>query len=353
MLKYSELKRNMSTFNQPLVISFPHFSPPTGGPGSFQCHISNFLKNCGHQIVFPKDKVVPDIIIVIGGTNKLAWLYQCKQQGTKIVQRLDGLNWRHEVDSFPIKTRIIYNLRNWLMWIIRKYFADHVVYQSKFVGDWWHRKYGTANCAESIIYNGTDLSRFRPKEKNISRSTLPSILCVEGNMHDDPTTIKILTTVTKQLIKEGYINKTSICGGILSKAYHQLINEKDIRLLGKVSRKEMHNVYNNADIFFNLEINPPCPNSVIEALAAGLPVVGFDTGSLSELVSSNAGIIVPYKGDPWKLDLPDVSTLINGIKEVINNLEKYSKAARIEAEQRFGLDKMLTLYWEVFKNVLI
>lgn len=342
----------MNTLNRQLTIGFPHVSPYTGGPGSFQCHISNFLQRCGYQIVFPSSKVVPDIILVIGGTIKLPWLWWCKLRGAKIVQRLDGLNWRHEVDFSPIKTRLIYNVRNRLMWIIRQYIADHVVYQSKFVRDWWHQKYGKANCAETVIYNGTDLSRFTPIKKDIGISYLPSLLCVEGNLHDDPITIKILTTITKQLINEGCISVTSICGGVTSRAHAQLVNEKGIQLLGEVSRDAMQTVFTNADIFLNLEINPPCPNSVIEALASGLPVVGFDTGSLRELVPSNAGMIVPYSGNPWELDLPDISVMVNGIKQVIDKLDNYSESARIAAEQHFGLEKMGNAYLTVFKKLL-
>ena len=53
--------------------------------------------------------------------------------------------------------------------------------------------------------------------------------------------------------------------------------------------------------------NKPCPNSVIEALASGVPVVGYNSGSLKELVG-NAGIILPYTGgDPNKMEGPNCS----------------------------------------------
>jgi hypothetical protein len=40
-----------------------------------------------------------------------------------------------------------------------------------------------------------------------------------------------------------------------------------------------------------------------------LPVIGFDTGSLSEIVDGDAGCLVPYGGNPWKLEKPDIPAL--------------------------------------------
>ena len=62
-------------------------------------------------------------------------------------------------------------------------------------------------------------------------------------------------------------------------------------------------------MMYSAEVNPPCPNSVIESLACGLPVIGFDSGSLKELVTDDAGCIVPYGSNPWKLETPDISAL--------------------------------------------
>ena len=73
----------------------------------------------------------------------------------------------------------------------------------------------------------------------------------------------------------------------------------------------------SSHLLFSAEVNPPCPNSVIEALACGLPVVGFDTGSLSELVQGDAGRLVPYGADQWKLQKPDIPMLAEVATEVL------------------------------------
>jgi glycosyltransferase involved in cell wall biosynthesis len=98
---------------------------------------------------------------------------------------------------------------------------------------------------------------------------------------------------------------------------------------------------------FSAEINPPCPNSVIEALACGLPVVGFDTGSLSEIVRGDAGRVVPYGGDEWKLQKPDMPALANATGEVFDEQDRFRTLARARAESFFDVEKMVDEYLKV------
>ncbi len=64
--------------------------------------------------------------------------------------------------------------------------------------------------------------------------------------------------------------------------------------MDEVKREHIPWLMRSSHLLFSAEVNPPCPNSVIEALACGLPVIGFDTGSLSEIVQGGAGRLVPY-----------------------------------------------------------
>ena len=88
---------------------------------------------------------------------------------------------------------------------------------------------------------------------------------------------------------------------------------------GQFRASEIPKLARSSHLMYCAEVNPPCPNSVIEALACGLPVIGFDSGSLKELVTDDAGCVVPYGANPWKLETPDISALaaIGG-----ENLEK-------------------------------
>jgi glycosyltransferase involved in cell wall biosynthesis len=86
---------------------------------------------------------------------------------------------------------------------------------------------------------------------------------------------------------------------------------------------------------------------VIEALACGLPVIGFYTGSLPEIVQGDAGRLVPYGADQWKLKEPDIPMLAEVATEVLQNQSQFRKAARERAELAFGLGKMVEEYLKV------
>jgi glycosyltransferase involved in cell wall biosynthesis len=75
-----------------------------------------------------------------------------------------------------------------------------------------------------------------------------------------------------------------------------------------------------------------------------LPVAGFATGALPELVTGDSGRLVPYGGDPWKLDTPAVPALVEAAREIRQDQPRFRRAARQRAEEAFGLDQMVDRY---------
>jgi glycosyltransferase involved in cell wall biosynthesis len=90
-----------------------------------------------------------------------------------------------------------------------------------------------------------------------------------------------------------------------------------LRWAGLVRREDIPRIDRSAHLLYSTDINAACPNSVIEALACGLPVIAYDTGALPELVPPQAGRVVPYGGDPWRLDPPDASGLVAAAVEIL------------------------------------
>lgn len=228
---------------------------------------------------------------------------------------------------------------------IRDRFADRVVYQSRFVQSWWREVYGAAPCDETIIYNAVDLGEFVPAPP-AREASKPRLLCVEGTLPAIPAYLEPLKSLSRRLTQLGLIEETIVCGDVGRRAAYELSGTPNLRILGLLERDKMPEVFQNS-IYLVLEVNPPCPNSVIEALASGAPVIGFDTGSLRELIPPEAGKLVPYGADPWRLEPPELRELEESALAVLADWRRFSRGARLVAEERFGLEGMVDRYLEV------
>jgi len=120
-----------------------------------------------------------------------------------------------------------------------------------------------------------------------------------------------------------------------------------VNFLGTLPREQIPFLARSSHFLYSAEVNPPCPNSVIESLACGLPVAGFETGSLRELVGEDASILVPYGADPWKLETPNIPALAEAVDAMLADQPRYRQAARVRAESALGVDGMVDAYLKV------
>ena len=119
-----------------------------------------------------------------------------------------------------------------------------------------------------------------------------------------------------------------------------------VRWLGVLPREEIPAADRSAHLLFSADLNAACPNSVVEALACGLPVVAFATGSLPELVQGSAGRVVPWGSNYWKLEPPDIPALAEAALGILADSERFRLGARLRAEEAFGLEEMVDKYIE-------
>ncbi len=326
-----------------MIICFPH-RPGSGGPGSFQILFEKYLTANGCKIEYRDNISTPDLIFIVGGTIQIFWLLKMKLKKIPILYRLDGLSWLHKKKSdINLKTFLLTEIRNFSSKIIHAYIADYVIYQSLFVQEWWNQKGFRYRKENKIIYNG---SSFSPNPNSIDEAKI-CLTIIEGNIDYSPYAIRIINHLADSLknvmtVKvyggfENYDNKFKFSNTVIYEGYLQ--------------REKIESILYNS-IYFSLDINPACPNTVIEALNCGIPVVAFDTGALKEIVSMDSGILVPYGSNPWKLEYPDVETLVNAILIIRDNYFFYSKNAITNAKKDFTIEIMGRKYLEIFREVL-
>lgn len=331
-----------------MIIAFPTKPSKHGGPGSFQQRFEYQLSLRGHQVVYPEDRTRPDVVMVLGGTRKIAWLLSLKAKGVPVIFRLGGISWLFKFKLPSGMRRIKTTLRLRLIPIYQRFLASGIIYQSEFSKEWLLKLNQSAHSKNSIIiYNGIDLDEFKPVKDNTGKI---SLLCVEGNIDYTPYAIDLLNYLQENLIEKSDFHSLILYGGFEKNANKSLLHPK-IDYRGVVSKEELPSIYRNA-VYLSLDVNAACPNTVIEALACGAPVVAFDTGSLNELVPPDAGILVPYGSDPWKLAYPDVDALAEAILRIKDNYAWYSANARKIAEERFSIEDMAEKYLEVINELI-
>lgn len=321
------------------------------GVASFRLKFEDGLRARGVDITYIISEP-SDAILVLAGTRHLLPLWKARSRGQRIVQRLDGINWVHKKRNTGLKHYLRAEYGNFILSFIRSRIATNIIYQSEFSRTWWEDWYGQARVPSTVIHNGVDLNVYTPGE---TRSNTPyKLLLVEGSLGGGyemglDNAIR-LTEILQQ--KHNLQVELMVVGKITDNHKKQVESKTQISInwMGSVPRERIPEIDRSAHLLFSADLNAACPNSVIEALACGLPVLSFDTGALNELVPGSAGRVVPYGGNPWNIDPPDVESLADAAVYVLQNQPPFRKSAREQAEANLGLDKMVDAYLKVLLN---
>jgi glycosyltransferase involved in cell wall biosynthesis len=328
-----------------------------GGMVSFQSKFARGLSRRGIQVSYDlRDRSI-DSILVIGGTRHLGQLWRAKHRGIRIVQRLDGMNWIHRRINTGAGHWLRAEYGNFILSVIRSQLVDAVAYQSKFSKDWWERVKGRTACQNNVIYNGVDLNCFSPDGDVFPGNDVLRILMVEGSFLGGyefglENAVHLASQVAQKVI-DGRQVELWVVGKVSSSTkqnWDKRLSERGennfltINWLGTIAHEAIHEIYQQSHLLFSADINAACPNSVIESLASGTPVIAFDTGALEEILGDMGGIAVPFGGDHWRLEKPDIPSLADGACKIIANLDTYRKSARRRAESVFNLELMVDQY---------
>jgi glycosyltransferase involved in cell wall biosynthesis len=331
----------------------------TGGMVSFRQRLTAGLVRRGLQVCDDLDDEQYEAVLVIGGTRQLGGLWRARQRGACIVQRLDGRNWLHRRRKTGLRHFLRAEYGNWNLSWIRSRMAQRIVYQSEFARDWWERAAGPTAVPNQVIYNGVDLSVYTPEGPGKPPERRWRLLLVEGSLMGGyelglETAVGLASELSQS--KNVAHSRFPVEGlelmvvGLVPAEIQSRWQQRSpapIVWAGVQPLERIPELDRSAHLLFSADLSPACPNAVIEALACGLPVVAFDTGALPEMVVGDAGRVVPYGGDPWRLAAPDIPALGRAAVEILADQERFRHAARLCAEAAFDLDMMVEKYLEV------
>ena len=204
--------------------------------------------------------------------------------------------------------------------------------------------------ALSVIPNGLDLEEFAPRHQGHVRHLL-------GIPQDARVVLFVAETVSDR--RKGFahlVEALARCGrnfpNLLVVSLGQNRPEVSDRIpcvhVGPVNNDRfLSMVYSAADLFAICSLQDNLPNTVLEALACGVPVVGYAVGGIPDMVRNGVnGLTVPVS---------DVDALARAISELLNSsvrCKEMGANARRIAVVEYSLELQARRYSELYAALL-
>jgi glycosyltransferase involved in cell wall biosynthesis len=123
------------------------------------------------------------------------------------------------------------------------------------------------------------------------------------------------------------------------------LNHK-ITLTGRIPRHDALSYIRAMDIFAFTSLNDGCPNTILEAMLAGTPIVATRVGAVPQLIEhGNHGLLV-QPGSATELS----EAMHNMLND--NNKQEYGNRAQHRALTEFAPPEEIASYWEVYQECL-
>ncbi len=193
----------------------------------------------------------------------------------------------------------------WLFFCVL--FAGKLVFLTAESADVVKRKFGWLGARKKIIIipNGLDIDKFLPKDRSEMRDGF------KIGMQSRLQPIKDHGTLLKafKLLKDrnpGVLLLLEIAGdGVTRDQIEKKIDELELRsnvkVLGMLDEPELVNFMQSLDIYVHATLGETLSNSIMQAMACGLPVVASNVWGVSNMICHNENGILYKGGDPANL----------------------------------------------------
>jgi sugar transferase (PEP-CTERM/EpsH1 system associated) len=259
------------------------------------------------------------------------------------VYDLDGLNIRYNLLRKAVKP-----------------FIHHHIAVSRDLAKWLIRTVGVPPDRVAQIYNGVDARRFHPRVGarpvfGPAGFASPETLVVGtvGRMEtvkDQLTLVRaFLHLLDVEPVARERVRLVMIGDGSLREEAQRLLEAANAAHLAWLpgERSDVPEIMRGLDLFVLPSLREGISNTILEAMASGLPVVATQVGGNPELVEEGqTGMLVP-SADPVALSEAVRSYLVDPEK-----LARHGQAGRRSAETRFSIEAMVNHYLTVYDAVL-
>ena len=165
--------------------------------------------------------------------------------------------------------------------------TEGVIFQSDFSRQLFYHFAGVSPTPHEVIHNGVP-SVFLHEGERVDYGFRKTLICSAGW-----SAVKRLNCIIEGFLEYGNPDVGLV---VLGWGVSERVSHPNIRYLDRVFPHEIPRYLRGADAFIHLSWFDSCPNTVVEALACGLPVVCTHNGGTKEIVRTN-GIILQCEED--------------------------------------------------------
>jgi sugar transferase (PEP-CTERM/EpsH1 system associated) len=236
--------------------------------------------------------------------------------------------------------------------ILVRRFLSRCVYEyicvSKDMEQWLKNKVRVCKQVTQI-YNGVDIQRFAPKRTNnklrVSLGLADNEVVVGIVARLDPIKNHPLLLRAFDNIKKDYQNtRLLVIGDGPDKKRLESLAGGNVLFLG--NRADIPEILRILDIFVLPSLNEGISNTILEAMATGIPVIASNVGGNSELVKNGVTGMLVESGS--------LEGLISALRVYLDNKHLRSsngEMARVHIKNNFSIQAMVDAYEKVYKRI--
>ncbi|MBN2200416.1 glycosyltransferase [bacterium] len=230
--------------------------------------------------------------------------------------------------------------------------ADGVVSVSRATAEWLHAKRGVPINKIRVIPYSVDLNRFATGEGESVRRRLgirprDVVVGMVGRLHPQKGQTYLIQAAPRIIHREPRVRFVLIGDGESRQELEAQVRnaglEKRFLFLG--FRQDVHKILHAIDIFTLPSLYEGLPNVILEAMAAGKPVVATSVDGTKELIEhGKTGLLIP-PGNPDRL-----------AEAIIKLIQKREWAARMGREARknigknYSIENQIRAFEELYEN---
>ena len=279
-----------------------------------------------------------------------AWLagvpYRLHSEHGRDMSDLDGRNKKYQ----------------WLRRCYRPWVHRYIAL-SQDLESYLHHQVGIPSTHISQIYNGVDTQRFAPSRERVAlrARVLPQHWFTHGSTPENAVvfgTIGRMEHVKNQrYLAQAFIQTVQqpgteharlmlVGGGNQREEIRQLLNNAGLseRVWLPGNRNDVAELLGCMDVFALPSLAEGISNTILEAMACGVPVIATDVGGNPELVHADTGRLVPLHA-PEKF-----AQILVHYAQQPQLRSAQGQAARQRATQEFSLDGMAQRYAQLYQH---